>query len=102
MNKMWQSDQGDHTYINPVLYADYSDPDVIRVGDTYYMTASSFNCVPGLPILISKDLINWKLVNYAVKYMIDQHMPKASGHQVFVTMTISFGFILACQTKVFL
>lgn len=67
MNKMWQSDQGDNTYINPVLYADYSDPDVIRVGDTYYMTASSFNCVPGLPILISKDLINWELVNYAVK-----------------------------------
>ena len=52
---------------NPILFADYSDPDVIRVGDTYYMTASSFNYTPGLPILISKDLVNWELVNYAVE-----------------------------------
>ena len=52
---------------NPIVYADYSDPDVIRVGDTYYMTASSFNYTPGLPILISHDLVNWKLVNYALK-----------------------------------
>lgn len=52
---------------NPILFADYSDPDVIRVDDTYYMTASSFNYTPGLPILISKDMVNWKLVNYAVK-----------------------------------
>ncbi len=51
---------------NPILFADYSDPDVIRVNDTYYMTASSFNYTPGLPILISKDLVNWKLVNYAI------------------------------------
>ncbi|KAA6326642.1 Non-reducing end alpha-L-arabinofuranosidase BoGH43A, partial [termite gut metagenome] len=42
-------------YQNPILHADYSDPDVIRVGDDFYMTASSFNCVPGLPILHSKD-----------------------------------------------
>ncbi len=52
---------------NPILFADYSDPDVIRVDDTYYMTASSFNYTPGLPILVSKDLVNWKLVNYALK-----------------------------------
>lgn len=49
-----------------VLYADYSDPDVIRVGDDYWMTASSFQCVPGLPILHSTDLVNWKIVNYAL------------------------------------
>jgi beta-xylosidase len=53
-------------YTNPILHADYSDPDVIRVGDDYYMTASSFNCVPGLPILHSKDLVNWKIVNHAL------------------------------------
>lgn len=64
---LWQADKGDGTYRNPILYADYSDPDVIRVEDTYYMTASSFNYTPGLPILISKDLVNWSLVNYAVK-----------------------------------
>ena len=42
-------------YENPIIHQDFSDPDVIRVGDTYVMTASSFNHVPGLPILISKD-----------------------------------------------
>jgi beta-xylosidase len=60
------SDLGDK-FRNPVLFADYSDPDVIRVGDTFYMTASSFNYTPGLPILVSKDLVNWRLVNYALK-----------------------------------
>ena len=62
----YQSDLMDGTFRNPILFADYSDPDVIRVGDTYYLTASSFHYTPGLPILISKDLINWKLVNYAL------------------------------------
>lgn len=66
-SEVWVSDQGDGTYKNPVLYADYSDPDVIRVGDDFYMTASSFNCVPGLPILHSNDLVNWQIVNYALK-----------------------------------
>ncbi len=54
-------------YKNPIVFADYSDPDVIRVGDTYVMTASSFNYTPGLPILISKDLVNWQLKAYAVE-----------------------------------
>ena len=61
------SDLGTGRFQNPILFADYSDPDVIRVDDIYYMTASSFNYTPGLPILISKDLVNWKLVNYALK-----------------------------------
>lgn len=65
-SEVWVSDQGNGTYKNPVLYSDYSDPDIIRVGDDYYKTASSFNCVPGLPILHSKDLINWSIVNYAL------------------------------------
>ncbi len=54
-------------YQNPVLHADYSDPDVCAVGDDFYMTASSFNCTPGLPILHSKDLVNWRLVNHALE-----------------------------------
>lgn len=65
-SKVWVADQGNGTYKNPILYADYSDPDAIRVGDDYYMTASSFNCIPGLPILHSKDLVNWKLIGYAL------------------------------------
>jgi beta-xylosidase len=63
----WLPDCGDGTYCNPVIYADYSDPDVIRVGEDFYLTASSFNCTPGLPILHSKDLVNWTLVNHALK-----------------------------------
>ncbi|QIK53307.1 glycosyl hydrolase 43 family protein [Dysgonomonas sp. HDW5B] len=66
ISKTWVSDQGNGMYKNPVLYADYSDPDVCRVGDDYYMTASSFNCVPGLPILHSKDLVNWTVIGYAI------------------------------------
>lgn len=66
---LWSSDLGNGKYQNPILFADYSDPDVIRVGETYYMTASSFNYIPGLPILTSKDLIHWELVNYAVKQL---------------------------------
>ena len=70
VSKVWVADRKDGTYMNPVLHADYSDPDVCAVGDDFYMTASSFNCTPGLPILHSKDLVNWKLVNYALKTII--------------------------------
>jgi len=66
-SKVWVADNGDGTYKNPILYADYSDPDACRVGDDYYMTSSSFNCIPGLPILYSNDLVNWRVVNYALK-----------------------------------
>jgi len=63
-SKVWVADNGDGTYRNPVLNADYSDPDVLRIGDDYYLTASSFNAVPGLPILHSKDLVNWELIGH--------------------------------------
>ena len=64
VSKVWTADNGDGTYTNPIIHADYSDPDVVRVGSDFYMTASSFNASPGLPILHSKDLVNWRLVNY--------------------------------------
>ena len=63
----WQPDQGDGTYCNPVLYADYSDADAIRVGDDFYLVASSFNSTPGLPVLHSKDLVNWIIIGHALK-----------------------------------
>ena len=66
-SQVWCPDNGDGTYTNPVLYADYSDPDVCAVGDDYYLTASSFNCIPGLPILHSKDLVNWEMIGYALQ-----------------------------------
>ncbi len=58
---VWAPDNGDGTFTNPVINADYSDPDVCVVGDDYYLTASSFQCIPGLPILHSRDLINWEI-----------------------------------------
>ena len=58
-------DQGDGTYRNPVLFADYSDPDVVRVGDDYYLVASSFHEAPGLPVLHSRDLVSWTIVGHA-------------------------------------
>jgi beta-xylosidase len=67
VSKVWVADNGDGTYKNPILYADYSDPDAIRVSDDYYMVASSFNCIPGLPILHSRDLVNWELIGYALQ-----------------------------------
>ena len=65
-SSVWSPDNGDGTYTNPVINAEYSDPDVCVVGDDYYMTASSFNCIPGLPILHSKDLVNWEIIVHAI------------------------------------
>ncbi|GAA4501305.1 glycoside hydrolase 43 family protein [Hymenobacter ginsengisoli] len=62
----WVPDLGNGQYKNPVLYADYSDPDVVRVGADYYLTSSSFNMAPGLPILHSKDLVNWTIIGHAL------------------------------------
>lgn len=67
ISKVWVADQGNGTYKNPVLNADYSDPDAVRVGDDFYMVASSFDAVPGLPILHSKDLVNWTILTHALK-----------------------------------
>ena len=63
---MWLADLKNGNYRNPVLYADYSDPDAIRVGDDYFMISSSFCNAPALPVLHSKDLVNWKVVNYVL------------------------------------
>jgi beta-xylosidase len=72
ISKVWVADNGDGTYRNPVINADYSDPDAIRVGDDYYMISSSFNHTPGLPILHSKDLVNWELIGHALKRLIPE------------------------------
>ena len=69
-NWVWNPDNGNGTYTNPIINSDYSDPDVISVGNKFYMTASSFNCIPGLPILESYDLVNWKLISYALHKQI--------------------------------
>lgn len=70
VSEVWLADRGDGTYKNPVLYADYSDPDVVRVGDDFYLTASSFNCMPGLPVLHSRDLVNWQIIGHALQKQV--------------------------------
>ena len=51
-------------YSNPIILSDYSDPDVIRYKDSFYLIASSFNHTPGIPVLKSKNLVDWKIINY--------------------------------------
>ena len=76
----WNPNRPDGTFSNPVLHADYSDPDVVRVGPDYYMTSSSFSAVPGLPILHSKDLVNWSLVNHALPRLVPEDVFRVPRH----------------------
>jgi beta-xylosidase len=73
----WLPDRADGTYCNPIICADYSDPDVVRVGADFYLVASSFNSTPGLPLLHSKDLVNWTIIGHALK-----NLPHARYQQV--------------------
>ena len=81
VSDVWVADQG-AKFQNPVIYADYSDPDVCAGPDGFYMTASSFNCIPGLPILYSSDLVNWTIVNYALQVQLPEehfNLPQHGG-----------------------
>ena len=62
----WQSDNGNGTFKNPVLYADYPDPSMVRVGNDFYLASSTFANVPGLVILKSQDLVNWEIVGHCI------------------------------------
>ncbi len=64
--QVWRSDQGDGTYRNPVLFADYPDPDIIRFGADFYFVSTTFANAPGVTILHSKDLVNWRIVSHVV------------------------------------
>lgn len=75
-----QTKTAQDTYTNPVLCFDYSDPDVVRTGGDYWMTASSFNCVPGLPILHSTDLVHWEIVNYALDRLYPEEFFSTPQH----------------------
>jgi beta-xylosidase len=76
----WSPDLGNGTYKNPVIHADYSDPDAVRVGDDYWMTSSSFTQVPGLPILHSRDLVNWELVTNALPRLVPEEAFRTPQH----------------------
>ncbi|HEY3413137.1 MAG TPA: glycoside hydrolase 43 family protein [Armatimonadota bacterium] len=62
----WTADNGNGTFTNPLFYDEFSDPDMIRVGDDYYLTGTTMHAMPGLPVLHSRDLVNWKFLSYAV------------------------------------
>ena len=80
LSKVWTPDAGEGTYRNPVLYADYSDPDVTRVGRDFYMVASSFDAVPGLPILHSTDLVHWELIAHGFKSQVPLSIYSSPQH----------------------
>jgi beta-xylosidase len=61
----WTADNGNGTFTNPLFYEEFSDPDLIRVGDDYYLTGTTMHAMPGLPVLHSRDLVNWRLLGYA-------------------------------------
>ncbi len=60
----WTADNGNGTFTNPLFYDEFSDPDIIRVGDDYYLAGTTMHSVPGLVILHSKDLVNWENISY--------------------------------------
>jgi xylan 1,4-beta-xylosidase len=62
----WQADNGNGTFTNPLFYDEFSDPDLIRVDEDYYLTGTTMHSMPGLPVLHSRDLVNWKLLGYAL------------------------------------
>lgn len=82
VSKVWSPDNGDGTYTNPVLNADYSDPDVCAVGEDYYLTASSFAHTPGLPILHSRDLVNWEIIGHALQSQFPDSIAPQHGNGV--------------------
>jgi xylan 1,4-beta-xylosidase len=62
----WQADNGNGTYSNPLFFDEFSDPDMIRVGADFYLTGTTMHSMPGLPVLHSRDLVNWTFVSYAL------------------------------------
>ena len=61
----WTADNGNGTYTNPLFYDEFSDPDIIRVGDDFYLAGTTMHAMPGLVVLHSKDLVNWEFLSYA-------------------------------------
>ncbi|TJZ54832.1 glycosyl hydrolase 43 family protein [Sphingobacterium olei] len=80
VSSVWSPDLGNGRYKNPIIDADYSDPDVTRVGDDYYMISSSFNHAPGLPILHSKDMVNWKIIGHVLQKQVPEDIFKKVQH----------------------
>ena len=84
-------------YSNPIILSDYSDPDVIRYKDSFYLIASSFNHTPGIPVLKSKNLVDWKIINYVydkipLEVLVRMHL--SNGWTIHNDIIRDFIFIL--------
>ena len=78
----WTADNGNGTFTNPLFYDEFSDPDIIRVGDDYYLAGTTMHSVPGLVILHSKDLVNWENISYCFdRFDFDDPAFSLSGPQ---------------------
>ena len=78
----WTADNGNGTYTNPLFYDEFSDPDILRVGDDYYLTGTTMHSVPGLVILHSRDLVNWENVSYCFeRFDFDDDAFSLRNHQ---------------------
>ena len=89
-------DQGNGTYVNPILNADYSDPDVIRVGEKYYMVCSDFHYI-GMPVLESTDMVNWTIISQV--YNRFDYPKWDRGLRPYVTTTGNSGSFSAHRMK---
>ena len=63
---VWNPDNGNGTFTNPIMWGDWPDPDLIRVDDKFYLVSTSMHYVPGCPIAVSEDLVNWEMAGYAL------------------------------------
>ena len=78
----WTADNGNGTYTNPLFYDEFSDPDILRVGDDYYLAGTTMHAVPGLVILHSKDLVNWENISYCFdRFDFDDDAFSLKNHQ---------------------
>ena len=85
----WTADNGNGTYTNPLFYDEFSDPDILRVGDDYYLAGTTMHTVPGLVILHSKDLVNWENASTSPMMLsrlrtTKRYTVRVSGHLLFV------------------
>ena len=88
-NAGWTADNGDGTFTNPLMWGDWPDPDVIRVGDDFYMVSTSMHYVPGCPIARSKDLVNWTMVGYTVERYDEDPRYDMQGGELYHSTRIS-------------
>ena len=81
-SKSWTADNGNGTFTNPLFYDEFSDPDILRVGDDYYLAGTTMHAVPGLVILHSKDLVNWENISYCFdRFDFDDDAFSLKNHQ---------------------